>query len=509
MNIKENVEDKATIATYEVARGGGIAFVGNAMVRLLTLLTEMLIGRFVGVVGYGIYSVILSLLNTAGTLSSLGLPEGVIRYGALAHVNGDKGRLKGILLSAITISLPITFLIMLIMINWAPEIAELILDTNRQFWFIQILAWALPFLVLANIMGAFTQTYRRIDLQQLILVAHRLSNLAFLVLLVVGFGLNLAGIVYSFVAGMVISAILGIYFAVYLFPDLTSRQTKPIFQNSILLRFSIPVFFSGFAYMLLNNMDRLMVGYFTTTEQAGVYSAAARISTLQTTILTAMLSIASPMMADLFARKDIDTLKFIYRQITRWVLIFSLPIFLTIVFIPDEIMSLFGEEFIGGGQILVILAVGQLINTATGPVGKLMEMMGKQDVTLVALIIVAIANFVLNIWLIPIYAAVGAAIATSASLSLVFGLLAFGSFRITGIRLYGWKLLKPIFAALLAAVIGFGLGRWNIIVATFHWNIYVILSAVLIAYATLIFLLGIDQSDKNLLILVKGKLINR
>jgi O-antigen/teichoic acid export membrane protein len=506
MNAKEHIEDNETKATYEIARGGSIAFLGNVMVRLLTLLTDMLIGRFIGAFGYGVYSLILSILNTTGNLSSLGLPQGVIRYGALAHVDNDKRRLKGILLSAIAIAIPLAFLIMLIMIKWAPEIADLILDSSDQFWLIQVLVWALPFLVFANIMGAFAQTYRRIDLQQLILIAHRISNLFILLLLVLFLGLGLTGVMYSYVVGMVISALLGLYIAIHLFPDLTSRRIKPTFQNRTLLRFSLPVFLSGFVYILLNNMDRLMVGYFSTTEQAGVYSAAARISTLQATVLAAMLSIAAPMMAELFARQDIKTLRLIYQQVTRWILIFSLPVFLIIIFIPDEIMSLFGDDFVSGGRILLILAIGQLVNAATGPIGKLMEMVGKQDVTLIALILVVLINFSLNIWLIPIYAAVGAAIATSASVSLIFGLLALGSFRVTGIKLYGWNLLKPIIAAVFAALLGFGIGELNVIASLGPWENYINLSIILLVYVSFVLFFGIDQSDKKLLVLLRSKL---
>lgn len=73
-------------------------------------------------------------------------------------------------------------------------------------------------------------------------------------------------------------------------------------------------------------------------------------------------------------------------------------------------MGLFGNEFLVGEVALIILSFGQFINAATGPVGNLLMMTGKQDVNRNIVIATTVITVILNAVLIPIYGIIGAAI---------------------------------------------------------------------------------------------------
>ena len=80
-------------------------------------------------------------------------------------------------------------------------------------------------------------------------------------------------------------------------------------------------------------------------------------------------------------------------------------------------LGIFGEEFLIGKYVLIILCSIHLLNSTTGSVGIIMQMIGRQkqyqNIALIALGL----NLILNFALIPLYGIEGAAAATAISLS--------------------------------------------------------------------------------------------
>ena len=73
------------------------------------------------------------------------------------------------------------------------------------------------------------------------------------------------------------------------------------------------------------------------------------------------------------------------------------------------IMGLFGDEFVSGSLPLIILAIGQFINAATGPVNNVLIMTGRQKLNRNIMVGATIVAVILDLILIPRFGAVGAA----------------------------------------------------------------------------------------------------
>ncbi len=85
-------------------------------------------------------------------------------------------------------------------------------------------------------------------------------------------------------------------------------------------------------------------------------------------------------------------------------------------------MSLFGPEFATGASVLLVLVAGHGINVMTGPVGTVLVMTGHEKIMRNNVLAAAAVNIGLNLVLVPRMGALGAAVATAASLALVNGL---------------------------------------------------------------------------------------
>ena len=73
-------------------------------------------------------------------------------------------------------------------------------------------------------------------------------------------------------------------------------------------------------------------------------------------------------------------------------------------------LGLFGDEFVAGYEIMMILAVTQLVRSAAGPVLSLMSVTGHQDSCLIVFASALVAAVVLVFALVPVFGIQGAAV---------------------------------------------------------------------------------------------------
>ena len=84
-------------------------------------------------------------------------------------------------------------------------------------------------------------------------------------------------------------------------------------------------------------------------------------------------------------------------------------------------LAIFGADFEVADTALVILAVGQLVALASGPVGAVLVMTGRERLQRDAAAAAVAVNLVGNLVLVPTYGMVGAASATAVALIVALG----------------------------------------------------------------------------------------
>ena len=90
--------------------------------------------------------------------------------------------------------------------------------------------------------------------------------------------------------------------------------------------------------------------------------------------------------------------------------------FIFIFIISNIFLGLFGE-FIIGKNVLILLVISQFITSCSGSVGYILQMTGKQNIS-IHYIFSALLNIILNFIFVPKYGITGAAI--SSLLSMMF-----------------------------------------------------------------------------------------
>ncbi|MEH2284445.1 MAG: flippase [Nostoc sp.] len=179
-----------------------------------------------------------------------------------------------------------------------------------------------------------------------------------------------------------------------------------------LLKESLPLIFSGFAIMIFMRIDQVMLGQMIGDSEVGVYSAAVRISEIWYFIPGAIVSSVAPA---IYAAKEKSESLYYQRigQLLSLMTCISLAIALPMSFLSDKIiMVMFGSGYAEAGAILAVhiwTSLFVFMGLATSP-WFIAE--GLNHVSLGKTLFGAILNIVLNLFLIPKYAGLGAAIAT-------------------------------------------------------------------------------------------------
>ncbi len=499
MTIEFNEND-----VRKVARGAGISFFGSLFGAGIYGLSHLIIARFLGAELFGIYSLGFAIFGVAEILSRIGLHEGAVRYVALYLGEGDYRRAKGVVFQSITFSFIVGVAIGAILFLSSGFIAERIFHNISINNVIKLFSLGVPFgaslIVALYVTRGFQKIRYFVGVRNFF---NPLVNLSLIgVFYIAGFKL------YGAICAWIISAVLSLVVTLFLINRelKVAKDVKPLFETSKLITFSLPLSISDFLFFLIMWTDALMLGYFKTEVEVGIYRVAVQIAFILTIFLRSFVTIFAPVISDLYNRNKRQQLENLFKITAKWISFLTLPACIIVAFLARDIMALFGDKFVLGSYVLVILIVAQLIRCSIGPARHMLIMSGHHKIILFNDIAVAGINVLLNFLLIPQYGMHGAAIATGISIVLMSFVQLVEVFHFLKMHSFKISFLKGLIAAGVCIVF-LGFIKEYISEDIFQVKRLLIIScSTLIVYLISIFVLKLDAEDKFVLSMVAGKL---
>lgn len=171
-------------------------------------------------------------------------------------------------------------------------------------------------------------------------------------------------------------------------------------------------------YFLLFETDIVVLGLLAGPYDVGLYQVARRLAELTVFCAGAASSVGLPRLARAHAERRADRIQATVDVMNLISVGSTGMIVLALIAVGPFALQLFGPEFVAGYPILLVLAVGRLLAVLVGPVSDVLLMTGHHRRLGRINLAFAVVNLALNLALIPLIGALGAAIATSvASLS--------------------------------------------------------------------------------------------
>lgn len=160
----------------------------------------------------------------------------------------------------------------------------------------------------------------------------------------------------------------------------------------------------------------LVLGAFADAVAVSAFSIVNRMTMMINTILVSIAMIAAPAFARHHRRREFAQLRQSARQ-ARWLAsVVCLPIIAVMVLIPRQLLSLLGHEFIVAAPAMIVLCVGQFVNTLFPTEDMMLAMTGHGSALCRLNLQQLIVCCGLSAALIPILGLMGAAIVTSVCL---------------------------------------------------------------------------------------------
>lgn len=394
---------------FTPAFSGTWILVQNLLRLSLVFVVTLALARYLQPVVFGQYQVVLSLLLLAGSLASLGLQAVLVDRFLQA---GEEPRVLG---TALAMRLVGGLVVWVLVAVWA--------WMHISTWNAAMgLLWASPLLLwqASDVFEFLCQSRLRGD------VVAKVRSFALLV--------SMATVIFGMQHGFGLTwflAAAGLEYFVAAIIFVLWNQRQGIAANHWrwdrgfafeLFVQSWPVLLSSLSLYAWMRMDIVMVEYFCSSREVGVFAAAARLAQMSYFLPFVLINAVFPLLFTLrkqnnpaYAPQLENT--FVLLGLLAWIITIPM-VLLAHWFVP----LLLGESYAESAGLLVLQGWTALFYFVRVGLDRHLVGERKTKYSLLHHGANAIANFILNLWLIPLYGTWGAALASLVSLS-VFGVL--------------------------------------------------------------------------------------
>jgi len=457
------ISDKTDIQSTRYLRQMGqisfqssVSLVGTVFTVAIGYFFKVYIAHRLGAAALGIYTLGMSAVGLVTLIATLGLPLAATRFVATYSSTKQMDRLRALLVRGVILITIVSLALGVLMALSRGWVATLF---NQPYLsnYVPFFALLVPLSALGVFFGQVLRGYKAVTRN--VIVSNFIQFPTKIVLTIgmfaLGFGLW----------GYIGADIFSTFIAVSVLAWSVNRRTPLAvrMQRGPLLRLE-PAIISLALVSIGTNLigivsgqtDRILLGIYSDIRQVGIYSIVLTTVAFVPTLLRAVNSIFGPVIAELYAAQDRETLLTLFQTLTKWTFALTFPLVLVIVAFAPAIMRLFGAEFEAGWLPLALMTCGELVNVGTGSVGFMLLMSGNQNLELIDSIINMTVTLLLYFVLIPRMSILGAGISASMSNILVNLLRLWQVKRRLGITPYNrsyWRLVLPVTVSVLATIV--------------------------------------------------------
>lgn len=495
----ENGMDRARREdVIRIAKGGGFLAGGSFFDFGSRFVIGLLLARLLGASNYGLYQLAISAATLFSGISLLGLDDAMVRYVAILSGRKDRPGVWGTIQIGLGIAVPVSAVMGLLLYLVARPVAVGVFDEPTLAPALRLMAFVVPVLTLSNVMLGITRGLGRMD--HAALGENVVQSVVRLVLLGV---LALVGL--ELYPALVVFAISDVAAAITLgllinrtFPLRPSAHEEVRRDTSGVFRFALPIWISGLLGQFQRNIAIFLLGSTASAASAGLFSIVGHVNHIGHVVYRAVIVAVKPLLAQLHDRKDREGLRHVYTTTTRWLVIANLPFFMAMTLYPESVLAIFGEEYATAAPALVVMAVAELVNAATGICGSLIDMTGhtraKVANSVLNLLTLGLANGIL----VPRMGVLGAAYAYLISITVV-NIARMLEIWVLERVAPSWRAYwKPMAAGGVAFAVGIGLQRLYPIGSDFFPALIQGI-AVVAVYGGILAMLGVEDDDREIL----------
>lgn len=407
----------------KTAKGSAVVFTMAMLAAVLGYAIRVILSRQLSLEDFGLFYAVFTFIMFFGVFKDLGLKQALIKFIPEFKVKKKYGEIRASMLFVLLINLASAILIAVVFILLSNFLAINYFNNIQASKLVIILSVYFIISVFSDVFSIICLGFQRNLLYSLKLLIINIVVLAgiFIFKDLGIFAPAISYLIAAFMAGI-------IYFFFFRIsaklPKCKSKFSSKLYKKLFL--FGIPITLTIMGSMVIGYIDVLMLTFFRTLEEVGVYSAVLPSALLFSTIGGSVGAVLLPVVSEMFAKKKHSSVRRGLRLINSLLSAVLIPLTVLVFIFSDKIIALlFGSDFSSGDLPLKILIIGAAFNALFLVSSKVVIAKGRPEAITKVIISATILNIVVNLVLIPVYGLIGAAIATSLSYLVQYVLISF------------------------------------------------------------------------------------
>lgn len=397
----------------KIVRGAIAIFILSVLSGFVGYLTRIIYARNLTIEEYGLFYAVLSLVGLIAGFKDMGLSSAMMRYIPEFIVQKKNELIKKSIITVVLLQTLFLLITTTVTFFLSDYLAIHYFHNPSAGIIIRILGFGLLFAVLYDTLSSIFHGFQEMFYASFL---NFCKMLVILISSVIGFYFGL-GIMSPTIAYIIYPIIIFlVFFPIFLkiFPQFTRINGKPDKATAKkLFKFGLPVFIGSLGSIILGYTDTLTLTYFSGAKEVGVYNVVMPTSMLVTYFSGAIVGVFSPILIELWVKKDLKLMEYSIIKIYKYILCIIIPVAFMIASFPDLIIkTLFGAIYPNQALTLQILSIGVIFFGLSMLNFQIINAFEKPILTTKVVYITALFNFILNILLIPRYGIIGAAIPT-------------------------------------------------------------------------------------------------
>ena len=400
--------------TLEVVKKSSTSMIVKISGMIIGLIVSIALARLLGAEGLGVISLANRIVTIIMIIGLLGIPQVIIKEVSIGKIQENWKHIGDVMHTSYILCGLTTLGVSILCIFLAPWVSEHIFNEEKLTFPLIIALLVLTPQVFSMLFSSGLIAYRKIWqgnlVDQTLSVAVVGVLLAILYLSKVEISINLVAILFA-IGRLAVTISIGLYWR-----KLYPKRIKRTFISEKILKTSMPLMLVSAAHIISTSIDTVMIGWLSSSEEIGMFSIALKLAMLTGFFMQISSSVLTPKIAALYHSGKEQEMQIMVKKITKGLFYIGVLVLGTTVLFGETILKLWGEEFIEAYWILVVLGIGQFFSMASGPVGNLLAMTNQEKVLKNITISTLFINVLMNYFLIKYYGALGAAIATAATI---------------------------------------------------------------------------------------------
>jgi O-antigen/teichoic acid export membrane protein len=387
-------------AVRTLAKNTTVLLVANIISYLLGFFTTLYTARYLGVEGFGVLSLALSITGIFAVFTDFGLSplttREVSRNKLLARKYIGNVIIIKILLAILTFALAI----LVVYILGYPQSVKTI---------VYLITLSIIFGSLTGIFNSIFQAFQKMEYISFNIILNSILMITG-ILTVIHYGLGIIALasVYFVSSGLILILIFIIYSWKFFLPkiDIDLNFWKPTLKEASF--FGLSSIFVVIYFYIDSVMLSIMIG----NSAVGIYNAASKLIFVLLFIPGVFLTSIFPLMSQHFESSK-NLLKMEYEKSVKY--LFAIAVFIFVygfIFADKIILIIYGTEYGASILALQMLIFVVPIIFVTSLFGNILGAINKQRIITIVAGMIALFNIIVNLILIPKYSYLGASIAT-------------------------------------------------------------------------------------------------